>query len=43
MIELQVTRGDNQESVRIVFPAAPAEVNEMFECLDEISRYAGEV
>lgn len=30
MIELQLTCGDNQEGVRLVFPATPAEANEMF-------------
>ena len=43
MIELQLTCGDNQEGVRLVFPATPAEIGEAFAWLDEVSRYAGEV
>lgn len=43
MIELQLTRGDNQEGVRLVFPATSAEIGEAFAWLDEVSRYAGEV
>lgn len=42
-LHLQLTRGDNLEGVRLVFPATPAEIGEAFAWLDEVSRYTGEV
>lgn len=43
MIELHLTRGDNQEGVRLRFPTTPAEIGEAFALLDTVSRYAGDV
>ena len=43
MIELQLTCGDNQEGVQLVFPATSAEIGEAFVWLDGVSRYTGEV
>lgn len=43
MIDLHLTRGDNQEGVRLRFPTTPAEVSEAFALLDGVSRYAGNV
>ena len=42
MIELHLTRGDNQEGVRLRFPTTPAEIGEAFALLDTVSRYAGD-
>ena len=38
MIELHLTRGDNQEGVRLRFPTTPAEIGEAFALLDTVSR-----
>ena len=42
MIDLHLTRGDNNEGVYLRLPATPAEVGEAYSMLDSISRYAGE-
>lgn len=42
MMELRLTRGENQTEVPLRLPTSPAEVGEAYAWLDNISRYAGE-
>ena len=43
MIELHLTRGDNQDGVRLRLPPTPAETGEAFALLDTVSPYAAVV
>lgn len=42
MMELRLTRGENQTEVPLKLPTSPAEVGEAYAWLDDTSRYAGE-